>query len=158
MIGFPAYACVRKKCPMTTVTLDLPQDLYQLAQHTAQRSRQPIEQVLLDWIQPPNQDPPKQAGEGQDGARALQSALADLEQLTSAELIQVVRAALPPRDVARLQHLLALQQQRVLTTKEYNEAEQLVKQADFQTLRKAKALYLLKQRNAFPTDLPIPGV
>ncbi len=138
---------------MTTVTLELPQDLYQLAQHTAQRSQQPIEQVLLDWIQPPNQ-----AREGQGAEIDLQSTLVDLERLTNAELIQVVNATLPPRDVARLQHLLVLQQQRGLTTKEYNEAEQLVKQEDFQTLRKAKALYLLKQRNAFPTDLSIPGM
>lgn len=138
---------------MTTVTLDLPQDLYQVAQHTAQRSRQPIEQVLLNWIQPPNQ-----VGEGQGAENDLQSILVGLEQLTNAELMQVVKATLPPRDVTRLQHLLALQQQRGLTTKEYNEAEQLVKQEDLQTLRKAKALSLLKQRNAFPTDLPIPGM
>lgn len=138
---------------MTTVTLELPQDLYQLAQYTAQRSRQPIEQVLLDWIQPPNQ-----AGAGQGAENDLQNTLVGLEQLTNAELMQIVKATLPARDGTRLQHLLALQQQRGLTAKEYTEAEQLVKQEDLQTLRKAKALYLLKQRNAFPTDLPIPGM
>ena len=133
---------------MTSVTLDLPQDLYQLAQHAAQRSRQPIEQVLLDWIQPPN---------GVNESE-LQSELAGLELQTNSELIQVAKSSVSSRDMERLQALLAIQQQRELTAKEYREAERLVKQEDLQTLRKAKALYLLQQRNALPADLRTMGM
>ncbi|MEZ4726727.1 MAG: hypothetical protein R3E79_06290 [Caldilineaceae bacterium] len=70
---------------MTTVTLDLPQDLYQLAQHTARRSHRPIEQVLLDWIQPPTEI----------NEREVHRAFAELELQTTSELIQVAKSTLP---------------------------------------------------------------
>ena len=115
---------------MTTVTLDLPQDLYQLAQHTAQRSRRPIEHVLLDWIQPPTEV----------NERDVQRELVELELRTTSELIQIAKSALPQQGMTRLQDLLTLQQQRPLTVQEQREAQALVHQEDFQTLRKAKAL------------------
>ena len=130
---------------MTMVTLDLAQDLYQLAQHTAQRSRRPVEQVLLDWIQPPSEV-------NEDD---VHRALAELEQQTTSALIQVAKSTLPQQERTRLHDLLALQQQRPLTTQEAREAQQLVNREDLQTLRKAKALALLKQRNALPADLLI---
>ncbi|MCE7985663.1 MAG: hypothetical protein DYG89_31180 [Caldilinea sp. CFX5] len=133
---------------MTTVVIDVPPDLYQLAQQTAHYSRQPIEQVLLDWIQPPVEAEQQQ---WEDEFMAL-------EQASSSKLIQVAKSSMARQDVERLQTLLTLQQQRTLTPKERREAEQLVKQEDLQTLRKAKALYLLKQRNALPADLIIPGI
>lgn len=133
---------------MTTVTIDVPPDLYQLAQHTALYSRQPIEQVLADWIQPPYE---VDATQWEDDFIAL-------EQAPTSKLIQIATSSMARQDSNRLQALLTLQQQRALTTKEQREAEQLVRQEDLQTLRKAKALYLLKQRNALPTDLLTAGV
>lgn len=132
---------------MTTVILDLPPDLYQLAQHTARDSRQSVEQVVLDWIQPPVA---ARANSWQDDINAL-------AQQSTSNLIQIAQSTIPQSDVERLQTLLALQQQRPLTAKERLEAEQLVQQEDLQTLRKAKALYLLKQRNALPAAL-MPAV
>lgn len=85
--------------------------------------------------------------------RDLHRELAELELQTTNELIHVVQSTLPQRDITRLQHLLSLQQQRPLTIQEAHAAQQLVNQADRQTLRKAKALSLLKQRNALPADL-----
>lgn len=128
---------------MTTVTLDLPQELYRLAQQAAQRSRQPVEKILLDWIQPPHET------NGID----LQSDLAKLESQTNNELVQVAQSSIAHRDRERLQALLTVQQQQPLTVQEQIEAQALVHQEDFQTLRKAKALSLLKQRNALPADL-----
>lgn len=128
---------------MTTVTLDLPQDLYQLAQQAAQRSRQPVEKILLDWIQPPHET------NGND----LQSDLAKLESQNNNELVQVAQSSIAQRDRERLQALLTLQQQRPLTVQEQREAQALVNHEDFQTLRKAKALSVLKQRNALPANL-----
>lgn len=132
---------------MTTVIVDLPPDLYQLAQHTARDSRQSVEQVVLDWIQPPVA---ARANSWQDDINAL-------AQQSTSNLLQIAQSTIPQPDAERLQTLLALQQQRPLTAKERREAEQLVQQEDLQTLRKAKALYLLKQRNALPAAL-MPAV
>jgi hypothetical protein len=58
-----------------------------------------------------------------------------------------------PEDTEHLQALLNLQTQRELTGAERDEAVRLVEQEDNLTLRKAKAIYLLKQRNALPDEL-----
>ena len=99
----------------------------------------------MEWIQPPTED------ETTD----LQKLLADLESFDVAELRQIVRSGTPSPDTTRLQTLLHLQQQRTLTVAERGEAEQLVAQEDWYTLRKAKALFLLKQRGMTPADLQL---
>jgi hypothetical protein len=38
---------------MTTVTLDLPRQIYQKAAQIVQATKRPIEQVVVEWIQPP---------------------------------------------------------------------------------------------------------
>lgn len=125
---------------MTTITLDLPQEIYRRAQRAAKATHRPVEQIVIEWIQPP-----------QDESSAdLQPMLAGLDRLTNDELVQLVEVGLPTADAARLQTLLAQQQQRTLTLAEHKEAERLVAQEDLATLRKAKALFLLKQRQALP--------
>ena len=84
---------------------------------------------------------------------APEDALYGLEALSDLELIEVVRSKTPHREAGRLQALLTWQQQRALTYAEREEANQLVAAEDLLTLRKAKAIYLLKQRNALPRDL-----
>ena len=130
---------------MTTITLDLPQVIYRRAQRVAQATKRPVEQVVMEWIQPPTED------ETTD----LQKLLADLESFDVAELRQIVRSGTPSPDTTRLQTLLHLQQQRTLTIAERSEAEQLVAQEEWYTLRKAKALFLLKQRGMTPSDLQL---
>jgi len=56
-----------------------------------------------------------------------------------------------------LRQLLSLQEQCELTQDEHAEAASLVEQEDLVTLRKAKAIFLLKQRNALPNNLAIVG-
>ena len=130
---------------MTTITLDLPQVIYRRAQRVAQATKRPVEQVVMEWIQPPTED------ETTD----LQKLLVDLESFDVAELRQIVRSGTPSPDTTRLQTLLHLQQQRTLTVAEHGEAEQLVAQEDWYTLRKAKALFLLKQRGMTPANLQL---
>jgi hypothetical protein len=60
---------------------------------------------------------------------------------------------LPERDLVRLQGLLALQRERGLNRAEQQEVAALVEREDWYTLRKARALYLLKKRNALPDHL-----
>ena len=118
------------------VILELPDEVYQRAQRVAQATRRPLEEVVIEWIRPP----------------AL-AKLPELERLSNDELLQAARATFPPEYVLRLQELLAIQQQRSLSEDEQLEASALVEQEDFLTLRKAKALFLLKQRGILPDEL-----
>jgi hypothetical protein len=61
---------------------------------------------------------------------------------------------LSPITARRLQALLNAQHQRMLTAREQEEAATLVEHEDFMTLRRAKALFLLKQRGALAENPP----
>jgi predicted transcriptional regulator len=128
---------------MTTVTLDLPRQIYQKAAQIAKATKRPIEQVVVEWIRPPIE----RVGSVQDAV------LAGLEAMSTAQLTQVARSGATPEDTERLREILNLQEQRELTEAEQDEAARLVEQEDLITLRKAKAIYLLKQRNALPDEL-----
>lgn len=133
---------------MTLVTLELPQRIYRKAVETAKATRRPVEQVVVEWIQLP-------ADEGDSQQKAL---LAGMEAMSTPELAEIAGSRTPMAESARLRELLQLQQQRELSAGESNEAAQLVEQEDLLTLRKAKALYLLKQRKALPAALtPLDG-
>jgi hypothetical protein len=132
---------------MTTITLDLPQEIYERALRKAQTSDRTIEQIIVDWIQPP-------VGESIDARQSdIEVRLSDLERYTDDELIRSAVARPRSADLQRLQFFLDEQQQRTLSEDERREAEQLVMLEDLQTLQKAKALFLLKQRNALPDAL-----
>lgn len=76
-----------------------------------------------------------------------------LDKLSNDELLAVARTTVPPVHTRRLQDLLIAQRQRNLTDSEQQEATQLVEQEDLLTLRKSKALLLLKRRGALTGDL-----
>ena len=118
------------------VTLELPDEVYQRAQRVAQATRRPLEEVVIEWIRPP-----------------VQVKLPELEHLPNEELLRAAQVTLPPDHTQRLQELLAAQQQRSLSEDEQREAVELVEQEDFVTLRKARALFLLKQRGILPDEL-----
>lgn len=125
---------------MTTVTLDLPLRIYRKAAEAAKATKRPIEQVVVEWIQPPGNEP----------EAASQVVLKGLETMNTAQLIEIAQAKSAPAEVVRLRELLRLQEQRELTQSEFTEAARLVEQEDLLTLRKAKAIYVLKQRAALP--------
>ena len=127
---------------MTTVTIELPAPLYQQAMQQARATQRPIEQVVSDWIQPPV-----------PAIRDTEDALGGLDELSTHELLEIARSQTPGHEADRLQALLELQQRRALTQTERAEANRLVEREDFLTLRKAKAIYLLKQRKALPREI-----
>ncbi|MBK6433550.1 hypothetical protein [Candidatus Amarolinea dominans] len=128
---------------MTLVTLELPQRIYQKAIRIARATKRPIEQVVVEWIRPPVE----RTGSAQDAV------LTGLESMNTAQLTQIAISTTAPKEMLRLRELLGLQEQRELTEAERREATRLVEQEDLLTLRKAKAIYLLRQRNAMPDDL-----
>lgn len=132
---------------MTTVTLELPQSIYQQAAEVAKTTKRPIEQVVAEWICPPA-----------ERSQSVQEAVLNgMEMLSTAQLTQIVQAGIAAADAERLREILGLQEQRELTQNEHSEAVRLVEQEDLMTLRKAKAIYLLKQRNAMPSNLVSAG-
>lgn len=132
---------------MTTVTLELPQPIYQRAAEIAKATKRPIEQVVAEWIRPPA-----------ELSQSLQEAVLNgMETLSITQLTQIAQAGVDSADTDRLRQLLSLQEQRELTQSEHTEAARLVEQEDLVTLRKAKAIYLLKQRNAMPGNLVVSG-
>ncbi|MBK7204373.1 hypothetical protein [Candidatus Amarolinea dominans] len=128
---------------MTLVTLELPQRIYQKAIRIARATKRPIEQVVVEWIRPPVE----RTGSAQDAV------LTGLESMNTAQLTQIAISTTAPKEMLRLRELLGLQEQRELTEVERREATRLVEEEDLLTLRKAKAIYLLRQRNAMPDDL-----
>ena len=131
---------------MTTVTLDLPQRIYRKAVETARATRRPIEQVVVDWIRPPLDDTDV----------SQKTNLAEMETMSTVELVEIARSTTMPLEAAHLRELLQLQEQRALSHSESAEAARLVEQEDMLTLCKAKAFYLLKQRNALPDSFVAP--
>lgn len=127
---------------LQSVTVNLPQEIYQRAKRVARATRRSLDQVVVSWIQPPPEP-----------AVAKGGALEDLDALNDADLAEIARSEAPFGERERLRRLLALQQRRDLTASERREAADLVVRQDFVTLRRARALYLLKQRNALPRDL-----
>lgn len=127
---------------MTSVTVELPTGLYQQAMQLARATQRPIEQIVSDWIQPPLPAIPD-----------VEDALAGLEDLSTNELLEIARSQTSRHEADRLQVLLELQQRGALTSAERAEANRLVEREDFLTLRKAKAIYLLKQRKALPREI-----
>lgn len=135
-MGTASFAKEEQTMAVHAVTLELPDEVYQRAQRVAQATRRPLEEVVIEWIRPP-----------------VQVKLPELEHLPNDELLRAARATLPPEHTQRLQELLAAQQQRSLSEDEQREAVELVEQEDFVTLRKARALFLLKQRGILPDEL-----
>ena len=122
--------------PEHSITLTLPDAIYRQAQQVANTTQQAIEEVVLAWIHP-----------------APEEGLMGLDKLSNDELLAVARTTVPPVHTRRLQDLLTTQRQRNLTDGEQQEATKLVEQEDLLTLRKSKALLLLKRRGALTGDL-----
>lgn len=124
------------------MTLNIPEDIYQRAERVARTTEQPVEQVIVGWITPPPSVPTEAIGK-----------ITELEQLSDEKLVQIARSTMPESDTVRLRDLLAVQRERGLTEAEQREAAALVEREDLYTLSRARALYLLKKRDALPDDL-----
>lgn len=127
--------------PEHSITLTLPDAVYRQAQRVAKTTQQAIEEVVLTWIRP-----------------APEEELVGLDELSNDELLAISQTTVPPARLRRLQDLLTAQRQRNLAESEQQEAAKLVEQEDLLTLRKSKALLLLKQRGALTKDFHASGV
>jgi len=124
----------------TSITLQIPDFLYQRLVNTAQATERSLEAVMLHALQigsPPNWS---------DVPEEFQADLAALDRLEDQALWPIAQSKKTPEEMERHYWLLAQNQERSLTDAEQIELEQLKISADRFMLRKAHAAALLKWR------------
>ncbi|EAW39005.1 hypothetical protein [Lyngbya sp. PCC 8106] len=123
-----------------TVTLQIPEPLYQRLVNTARATGQSIEQVMLHALQvgsPPTYE---------DVPAEFQTELAALDQLDNNTLLQIANNRKTTAEMERYNILLERNQSNSLTDTEQLELIKLRQEADLFMLRKAQASALLRWR------------
>lgn len=123
-----------------TVTLQIPEILYQRLVNTARATQRPLEEVILHALQvgsPPEWD---------DVPEEFQADLAALDRLDDDTLWQIVQSRKTASDMDRYNILLEGNQSNTLTEAERLELMALRHEADCFMLRKAQAAVLLRWR------------
>ena len=122
-----------------TVTLELPQTIYQPVSRMAEATNRPVEDILVRALQAslPSLDglPPELVDE-----------LVELEHLDDEALWQVMVSKVLETQQRELSHLLDKNQAGTLTEQERQELDHLQREADRVMLRKARAAVLLRFR------------
>ncbi len=124
----------------TTITLQIPDVLYQRLVNTAHATERSLEAVMLHALQigsPPNWS---------DVPEEFQADLAALDKLEDEALWPIVQSQKNAEEMERHYWLLAQNQERSLTDAEHIELNRLKAGADRFMLRKAHATALLKWR------------
>lgn len=122
-----------------TITLTIPDHVFQPIQRVAQATHQPIENLLLTALQvslPPLEGLPPEFIEN----------LIGLETLDDQALWQVMRETVPLDEQEQLQALLERHQFGSLSAAEREQLTSLQQRADLVMLRKARAAVLLRFR------------
>lgn len=136
----PLGGKVRSSMTVQTITLDLPQDIYQRLQRMAEATHQPVEEVMFQTIRgnlPPSVD---------DLPSELRDKLASLHNLSDKALWAIAKESLPPDQWRRHEHLLRKNQAGTLTNAEREELARLRAATDRFVFRRSYALALLKWR------------
>lgn len=120
-----------------SVTLQLPDELYDSVQEAAEASDRAIEMVLLESLGLLFRRP---------SAADIEAELRELTDYSDAQLWAVVYRRLPWTHSVRLQELSQKNKQGQLTAAEQREIEQLIDLIDRYMLLRSEALLLLKQR------------
>jgi predicted transcriptional regulator len=124
----------------TTVTLNLPENLYLRLQQTAEATRQSLDAVLMRALQvgsPPTWE---------TAPAEFQADLAALDRLDDAALWRIARARTAQKQMDRYQALLDKNANQTLSASEQNELAQLRANQDREMLCKAHAASLLQWR------------
>lgn len=121
-----------------SVTIQLPDDLYERVQEAAEAVDRPFEAVLLDSINTLfNQPAP---------TTDIQDLLRQLRDYSNPQLWAVVYRRLPWTQALRLRELSLKNKQDTLTETEQGELNSLVDRVDRDMLLRSEALLLLQQR------------
>lgn len=124
---------------MSSITLTLPEPLYQRAQRAATLLNRSLEEVLQSTL---NNSLPAL----DDGPTDLAPEMAKLPSLRDVDLWLVARGQMQPHDEALLHELLDLQTERPLDPEETQQLENLRHEAGRLMVLKSQAYALLHQR------------
>ncbi len=123
-----------------TLTLEIPQLLYQRLVNTAQATQRPLEEIVLRALKvgsPPAWD---------NVPDEFQTALAALDKLDDDSLWEIARSQKTNAEMGRYNLLLEKNQSETLTPAEKLELQKLRQEADLFMLLKAQAAVLLRWR------------
>jgi hypothetical protein len=126
--------------PSETITLQIPEILYQRLVNTAHATQRPLEEVILHALQvgsPPAWD---------DVPEEFQADLAALDKLDDNTLWQIIRSRKTAAEMERYNILLERNSSGTLAEAERMELMALRQEADLFMLRKAQAAVLLRWR------------
>ncbi|MEW5985547.1 MAG: Arc family DNA-binding protein [Chloroflexota bacterium] len=122
-----------------TITLRLPNQLYQQVKQRAQARQRSVEDELVAVVAASLPDQEELPGD-------LAAELEQLSLLTDDELWQTARTTMKPAEIKRMQALSTRQRGKGLTAAEQREVEELLYRYDWITLVRAKAAVSLKER------------
>ena len=123
-----------------SITLNLPDSVYEQLQHAATALNRPLEEIVFQSIQgnlPPSLD---------NLPADLHEELRSLQSLTDQVLCTIAKRALPATEWQQHQHLLEKQQTTGLKPKEQGELTHMREAVDLFVLRRSYAMALLKWR------------
>lgn len=126
--------------PTETITLQIPEILYQRLVNTANATQRPIEEVILHALKvgsPPQWD---------DVPEQFQADIAALDKLDDNTLWQIINTRKTAAEMAQYDSLLESNSNGTLTEAERLELMALRQEADLFMLRKAQAAVLLRWR------------
>ena len=130
-----------------TVTIELPEPIYDKAAQQAQDEKRPIEDVLIEWLS--RASAPKTALPS-----PFEDAIKALDDLAPVELIEIARRRLTPQDEKRLEILSARYDEGNLSEEEHREVLRLASKQDEIAVLRARSLQILRERNVdLPDDL-----
>jgi hypothetical protein len=124
--------------PGKSITVDLPDDLYERVQQVAAQRQRPVERVVLESLRLLFVPPPSSAD--------LATSLAALPSYSDAQLWAMVYQRLAWPQSQRLHELSAKNKLERLTKEEQLELEDLLSSNDQAMLLRSEALRLLKNR------------
>jgi len=127
-----------------SLTLDLPDDVYQYLREVANLTRQSMEDLVEQSVK--GNLPPRIA----DAPVEMQAELLEMQQLSERELRQIADSQVPTAQQVRHQTLLEKNAEGTVSPEERSELDRLRRAADQLMLRKAYAWALLRWRG-YPT-------
>jgi uncharacterized membrane protein YcfT len=129
-----------------TVTLSLPETVYEQIRRAAERIQRPVHEVMVEAVA-------AVAPVADTATAKMRSVLAQMVYLNDAALWQAARATMPKEQRERLEALHQKQQREKLTVEEQAEEQALLALYRETVLVRAQAAVLLKQRDYDVSDL-----
>jgi hypothetical protein len=125
-----------------TVTLTLPEQVYENYQHKAKTLHKPVKQVIAEVVCADQPSPPPV----DDAPEYLRADLKALERLSNEELRRMAESHLEPARQRKLDRLVGKRDEGRLTAKDRRELDTLLEEGQRLLVLKAHAWVLLKWR------------